>query len=412
MKNKSQRPPTRSKLPVLRQLCHLIPPHLVSQLARDLGAEKLARTFSHWSHVVALLYAQLVHAISLNDVCDSLRLHSGPLSSVRGATPPSKNGFSHANRERDPALAEALFWKMLAHLQSLCPALAGRAGRRLAGRFTRTIHIVDSTTIELIASCLDWARHRRRKAAAKCHLRLDLQSFLPRFILLDSARHADGHHAWAVCAGLRAGEIVLFDRAYVDFLHLRELTGRGVWWVTRAKENHQFHVVKKLWQKPAGKILRDDLVLLKVPATRALHPERLRRIVALVEVDGQEVAMTFLTNHLEWAAASVVALYKCRWQIEVFFKQIKQTLQLADFLGNSARAVRWQVWTALLVYVLLRYLAAASQWGHSLARLWAVTRAALWLRLDLRALLRSYGTAGGSFRMLGAPEQAYLPGMG
>lgn len=411
MKKKSQRPPTRSKLPVLRQLCHLIPPHLVAQLARDLGAEKLARTFSHWSHVVALLYAQLVHSISLNDVCDSLRLHSGPLSALRGATTPSKNGLSHANKERDPALAEALFWKMLAHLRGLCPALGGRAGRRWAGRFTRTIHIVDSTTIELIASCLDWARHRRRKAAAKCHLRLDLQSFLPRFVLLDSARHADGHHARAVCAGLRAGEIVLFDRAYVDFAHLLDLTRRGVSWVTRAKENHQFRVVKKLLRKPAGKILRDDLVLLAVPATRVLHPVRLRRVVALVEVDGQEVEMTFLTNHLEWAAASVVALYKCRWQIEVFFKQIKQTLQLADFLGNSARAVRWQVWTALLVYVLLRYLAAASQWGHSLARLWAVTRSALWLRLDLRALLEGYGTAGGSFRMLAAPEQAYLPGM-
>ena len=283
-KKKTQRPPTRSKLPVLRQLCLLIPPHLVAQLARDLGADKLARTFSHWSHVVALLYAQLPHAISLNDVGDSLRLHSGPLSALRGATPPSKNGLSHANNERDPALAEALFWKMLAHLRG--PALDGRAGRRWAGGFTRTIHLVDLTTLELIASCLDWAKHRRRKAAAKCHLRLDLQSFLPRFALLDSARHTDGYHAHAVCAGLRAGEIVLFDRAYVDFAHLLDLTRRGVCWVTRAKENRQFRVVKKLLKKPAGKILRDDLVLLAIPATRSLHPLRLRRVVALVEVDG------------------------------------------------------------------------------------------------------------------------------
>jgi hypothetical protein len=181
MKKQTPRPPTRAKLPVLGQLCHLIPPHLVAQLARGLGAEKLARSFRHWSHGVALLYAQLVHAISLNDVCDSLRLHAGPLSAVRGATPPSKNGLSHANQERDPALAEALFWKMRAHLRGLCPARAGRAGRRWAGRFTRTMHIVDSTTVERIASCLDWAKHRRRKAAAKCHPRLDLQSFPPPF---------------------------------------------------------------------------------------------------------------------------------------------------------------------------------------------------------------------------------------
>ena len=389
MKNKSRPQPTRSKFSILRQLCNFIPPHLVAKLARDHGVDEQARSFSPWSHVVALFFAQLTHAIGLNDVCDSLRLHSGPLSALRGATPPSKNGLSHANKHRDPALAEDLFWQVLAHLKSLCPAFAGRAGRRLAGRFTRTIHVVDSTTVELIASCLDWAKHRRRKAAAKCHLRLDLQSFLPRFVLVDTARHADGHHARAVCAGLRAGEIVLFDRAYVDFAHLYDLGQRGVWWVTRAKESHQFRVVKKLLAKPAGKILRDDLVRLKVPATRAGHPAPLRRVVALVEVDGQEVEMTFLTNHLEWAAASVVALYKQRWQIEVFFKQIKQTLQLADFLGNSARAVRWQIWTALLVYVLLRLQAVVSGWGSSFVRLWAVVRAGLWLKLDLRCLLKS-----------------------
>jgi len=396
----------------LRQLCNLIPNHLVPKLAREHGVAARARSFSPWSQLVALLYAQFTHALGLNDVCDALDLHSGPLSAIRGATAPSRNGFSHANRQRNPALAEDLFWQMLARLKSLCPAFAGGAGRRLAGRFTRSIHVVDSTVIELIASCLDWAKHRRRKAAAKCHVRLDLQSFLPRFVPLDSARHADGHHARAVCAGLRAGEIVLFDRAYVDFVHLAELTKRGVFWVTRAKENHQFRVVKKLLRPPEGKILRDDLVLLKVPATRARHPGRLRRVVARVEVDGKEVEMTFLTNHLQWAAASVTALYKERWGIEVFFKQLKQTLQLADFLGNSANAVRWQVWTALLVYLLLRFQAVVSQWGGSLIRLWAVVRAGLWLKLDLCALLKSYGTAGGARRLLGRPEAAYLPGFG
>jgi hypothetical protein len=107
----------------------------------------------------------------------------------------------------------------------------------------------------------------------------------------------------------------------------------------------------------------------------------------------------------------VADLYKCRWQIEVFFKQIKQTLQLADFLGNSANAVRWQVWIALLVYVLLRFQAWASNWNGSFIRLWASVRSALWLKLDLVSLLKSYGTAGGSFRLIGQPEQAYLPGL-
>ncbi len=411
MKKTSTATPTRSKLSVFRQLCNLIPTHLVSQLARATGVEARSRSFKPWSHVVSLLFAQFTHAVGLNDVSDSLRLHSGPLAAIRGATPPSRNGLSSANRHRPAAMAEQLFWKTLAQRQALSPAFgAGRGGKRLAHRFKTAIHVVDATTIQLIAGCLDWARHRRRKAAAKCHLRLDLHSFLPRFALVDTARDNDAKRAREVCAGIRAGEIVLFDKAYVDFAHLHDLNQRGVFWVTRAKDNLQFKVVKRRIKKPQGPILRDDQILLPVAQSRADYPRRLRRVVALVEVDGGEREMVFLTNNLEWAASTVAGLYRCRWQIEVFFKQIKQPLQLADFLGNSANAVRWQVWTALLTYVLLRYQAFRSRWGSSFVRLWTCVRAALWLKLDAVALLKSYGTAGGDFRLLGQPEAAYLPG--
>jgi hypothetical protein len=411
MKRNNRRSPTRSKLSVFRQLCNLIPPHLVAQLARDTGVDRLTRSFSAWSHVVSLLFAQFTHAIGLNDVCDALRLHSGPISAIRGATPPSRNGLSTANRDRSAELPEQLFWKMLAHLESVSPAFgSGRGGKRLMHRFKTPIHIVDATTIQLVASCLDWAKHRRRKAAAKCHLRLDLHSFLPRFVLIDTARDNDAKRAREVCAAIRPGEIVLFDKAYVDFAHLHDLHERDVFWVTRAKDNLQFKVVKKRIKKPEGKILRDDEIRLTGTRGRAEHPQRMRRVVALVEVDGVEREMVFLTNNFEWAASTVAELYRCRWQIEVFFKQIKQTLQLADFLGNSANAVRWQVWTALLVYVLLRYQAFLSNWGSSFVRLWTCVRAALWLKLDSVALLKSYGTAGGDFRLLGQPEAAYLPG--
>ena len=120
--------------------------------------------------------------------------------------------------------------------------------------------------------------------------------------------------------------------------------------------------------------------------------------------------MVFLTNNLEWAASSVADLYRCRWTIEVFFKQVKQTLQLSDFLGHSANAVRWQIWTALLVYLLLRYMAFLSAWEHSFTRLFTMVRSVLWRKLDLRELLTSYGTAGGSFRFIGAPQAAYFAG--
>ncbi len=129
-------------------------------------------------------------------------------------------------------------------------------------------------------------------------------------------------------------------------------------------------------------------------------PELMRRVVALVTLDGEEREMVFLTNNLEWSPRSVADLYRCRWQIEVFFKQIKQTLQLADFLGYNANAVRWQVWMALLAYLLLRYLSYLSKWSHSFTRLFTILRAVLWARLDLLDLLGCYGTAKGSFRNL------------
>lgn len=198
-------------------------------LARETGAEAQARTFSPWSHVVSLIFAQISHAIGLNDVCDALRLSSGPLSALRGATPPSRNNLSHANKHRDASLAQKLFWKVLEHLQTLSPEFVrGKRGRGITRRFRRVIHLVDSTTIQLVASCMDWAKHRRRKAAAKCHLRLDLQSFLPRFVIIDTARDNDARRAREVCAGIQPGEIVIFDKAYLDFAHLFALAMAGI----------------------------------------------------------------------------------------------------------------------------------------------------------------------------------------
>jgi DDE family transposase/uncharacterized protein DUF4372 len=371
----------------------------------------MARSFSAWSHVVSMLFAQLTHAIGLNDVCDALRLQSGPLSALRGATPPSRNNLSHANKRRDAALAERLFWAVLDHVQKLSPGFAaGRHGKGLARRFRRVIHVVDSSTIALIASCIDWAQHRRRKAAAKLHVRLDLHSLLPRFVLVESAKAADSIRAAEVCAGVKPGEIVIFDRAYVDFVHLGVLNEDGVFWVTRSKESLSFRVVKKLPKATDKRILSDQLVMLKNKDSHANYPRLIRRVRALVEVAGQEREMEFLSNNIHWSAGSVADLYRCRWQIEVFFKQIKQSLQLCDFLGNSANAVRWQVWTALLLYVLMRFLCLMSNWSHSFTRLFTLLRAALWRKIHLWDLLRFCGTAGGHFRYLATPQNAYFPG--
>ncbi len=406
MKKKKTINPTRSQFTILRQICKLIPRDEATRIARKTGAEDKARTFSTWSHVVSLLHAQLSHSIGLNDLCDSLQLHSGPLSTV-GATPPSRNGLSTANRERPAEMAEQLFWSVLGHLGKLSPRFIAGRSRGRAFRFKMPIHVVDSTVLELVANNMDWAQHRRRKAAAKTHLRLNLQSVLPGFVIVDTADEHDNVRAREVCAGVQSGEIVLFDKGYVDFAHLRDLDRRGVFWVTRAKENMACDVVEAMPLSSDPKILRDEIVILRNPNKPA--PELMRRVFALVEVDGEEREMTFLTNNLKWSPRSVADLYRCRWQIEVFFKQIKQTLQLADFLGNNANAVRWQVWMALLVYLLLRYLSHLSRWAQSFTRLFTIIRAVLWSKLDLSDLLKCYGTAGGSFRHLAQPEQAYFP---
>jgi Transposase DDE domain/Domain of unknown function (DUF4372) len=406
--NKLKMAPARSQFSILRQICNFIPPHEVSKIARTSGAQDKSRTFTPWSHVVSLVYGQLTHSLGLNDLCDSLQLHSGPLASVRGATAPSRNGLSNANRERPADMAEQLFWRVMEHLGQQSPGFVAGRRRGAAFRFKMPIHVVDTTVMELVANCMDWAKHRRRKAAAKTHMRLNLQSLLPNFAIIDTAGEHDNKRAWELCAGVKSGEIVLFDKGYVDFGHLRDLDQRGAFWVTRAKDNLAYEVVKRMPRSNDDKILRDEIIVLRDPNKPA--PELMRRIVAVVEVDGQEREMTFLTNNLEWSPRSVADLYRCRWQIEVFFKQIKQTLQLADFLGHNANAVRWQVWMALLVYVLLRYLSFVSLWAHSFTRLFTILRAVLWTKLDLMKLLDCYGTAKGSFRNLARPEQAYFPG--
>ena len=401
------------KYTMLKQVCNLIPPHLVNRLATEHGVDRKSRTFTPWSHVVALLYAHLTHAIGLNDVCDSLKMHKGALATIRGATPPTRNNLSHANKVRDAAMAEGLYWAVMEALMEQSPNFAtGKIRSGYLRRFHKAIHAVDSTTIKLVANCLDWAKHRRRKAAAKCHLRLNLQSFLPCCAIIDTAKFHDASQARDVCAGIQAGEIVVFDKAYIDFNHLFELTQRGVFWVSRAKDNLQYRVVEKRTPGAHGRVLRDEIIEFKNYYSQQFYPQYLRLVEAIVEVKGEDVKMVFLTNHLEWSPWTVTELYRCRWDIEVFFKEIKQTLQLSDFLGHNANAVRWQMWMGLLVHLLLRYLAFLSTWGHSFTRLFTVTRAVLWRYFNLIDLLDSYGTAKPPGRICGCPEQAYLPGFG
>ena len=359
-----------------------------------------------------MIYAQISQARSLNEVCDGLGLYRTSLGAMRGALAPARNTLSHANRKRDSRFAEDLFWEVLNDLQRRVPAFGQSPRQGLGWRFRRAIHVVDATVIVLLCSCLDWAGYRRQKAAAKIHLRMDWRSMLPQCVLIDPAREPEVIRARELCAGLRRGEIALFDKGYTDFGHFADLNARGVFFVTRAKEDLHYRV-KKRRKRPEPtsdvEVLEDAEVLLTSKSTRKLYGPRLRRVHARVVLDGKSRELVFLTNNFQWSAHSVADLYRCRWQIEVFFKQLKQTLQVTEFLGQSKNAVTWQIWMALLTYVLVRFQAHLSRWTHSFTRLFALIRAGLWRHLHICQLL---ATLNGTARTrANDPPCSWLPGL-
>lgn len=404
---------TQGQFNILKQICEHIPGHLVSKAAHEFDVDKRSRTFTPWSHLVSLMYAQLSHSLSLNDVCDSMNTHSGKLTKVRGAVAPKKNTLSYANTHRDPRMAEKVFWDTLRHLQAQHPSFGKRRKYKQFPRgFKKIISAIDSSTISLVANHMDWAKHRRRKAAAKLHLTLDLETFLPRFAVVEKAKHHDSTLAKALSADLKPGEIATFDKAYIKFAFLHRLTQRGVFWVGRAKDNMQYETIERRTIKAGSKIIRDELISLTNDNSLQQYPESFRLVESLVNVNGKEKQMIFITNNMDWAPSSVCDLYKCRWGIEVFFKEMKQSLKLTDFLGYSANAVQWQIWTALLTYLLVRFISYAGQWAHSFKRLFTVLRALLWHNFNLFEHLRKfYGTARGPCKIRSVPSQAFLPGL-
>ena len=362
-----------NNMAVLGQIVKHIPKKLIDRLKNKYQIQ--TRSFSATSHVVTMLYAQLSHALSLNDIQDCLRFHKGYLTQIRDCTPPSRNGLAHANATRDARMAEELFRTVFNDLKERYPDFL-KGNRQYPGypwRFKRSIHVVDSSTIQLIAKCMNWAKYREQKAAAKMHLDLDLRSFLPNFAIVKSAKDSDPKTAWELCAPIRAGEIVVFDKAYVDFAHLWHLDQRGVIWITRSKENLCFEVVgqqlseeeiqqakhmreHKIFMGQQPIVLSDCRIKLTSENTSGKYPAELRKVDACVQLNGEPHEMSFITNNMKWSPYSICELYAGRWGIEVFFKEIKQTLQLADFLGTGENAIKWQIWTALLAYLLLRFI--------------------------------------------------------
>ena len=313
VKNKHQN--TTERLTVLGQFCKLIPKYSLAKVCAELNKEGIkiaARAFSVWSHIVSMIYCHMAHCISLNDICDGLQNFKGNLNDIRNATAPHRNTLSHANRTRDIALIKKLFWKTLEYYQQTHPNFFTQGARsyfRLPRRFKRAIRAIDSTTIELIAKCMDWAKHRKHKAAAKVHVALDLISFIPIRVVTDSANHHDGSYMSELCGNMKSGDIAVMDRAYVDYKQLDTLTEQGVFWVTRSKSNMKVKVIRELNKgrkntPQEGKephypiILKDEEVELTGKTSHKRYPRSFRHVSAIVpDSNGKEITVSFLS---EW----------------------------------------------------------------------------------------------------------------
>jgi hypothetical protein len=339
-------------------------------LVQQHQAERHARGFASWDQFVAMLFCQRGRAQSLREICGGLAATEGKLKHLGVRRAPVRATLAYANPHRPWQLYEAVFHQLL----SRCRILPG--GHRF--RFKNKLVSMDSTTIDLCASLFDWARFKRTKGAVKLHLLLDHDGYLPAFACITDGKASDICVARQLCFAPGTG--VVMDRGYVDFRWWQSLTSQGVFFVTRFKSDVSYDVVQfQTLDRPLPQhrpIRADQVVRLRTSKTGA-ETALYRRIVLWVEDKQQE--MVFFTNHLDWGATTVTAVYQDRWQIESFFKSLKQLLRGKTFVGTSANALKTQLWTALIAILLLKYLQLRATFGWSLSK---QTAAGLWLWLD------------------------------
>jgi hypothetical protein len=341
---------------------------------RRYGAEKGSKGFRCWDQFVAMLFCQLGGAHSLREICGGLATALGKLNHLGIREAPKRSTLAYANKHRPWELYEEVFHSLLA----CCREEAAAHQRRF--RFKNPLRSLDSTTIDLCLAAFDWARFRRAKGAIKLHLLLDHQGCLPCWALVTEGKTHDVRPARTLA--FEPGTIVAMDRAYVDYRLFAGWTEGGVYFVTRAKSNMDYAVVEKRDVPERGNVLADEIIELS-GVRGADCPHRLRRIVVWDAGRGREIEL--LTNILHLAASTVGTIYKDRWQIELFFKALKQTLKIKTFVGTSRSAVKIQVWTALIAMLLLKFLQLKSTFGWSLSNLAAMLRMNLLTYRDLWA---------------------------
>jgi hypothetical protein len=360
---------------IFSQLLQLFPRLEFQHLVAITQAERHAKGFTCWGQFVAMLFCQLGRAHSLREITGGLRSCEGKLKHL-GITAPSHSTLAYANEHRPWELYQQVFLQLFDRCRV---QVVGKKKFRFKNKLTS----MDSTTIDLCLEMFDWAKFRTTKGAIKLHLLLDHDGYLPSFAVITEGNVSDVKVARQFHFDL--GSIVADDRGYTDYALWGQWTAEGVYFVTRMKDNALYEVVGENDVPKNSHVLKDEMIELRGPKAIEKCPYPLRRI-EVYDPEKEEV-LVILTNNFKLGATTIAAIYKERWQIEIFFKALKQNLKIKTFVGTSANAVKIQIWTALIAMLILRFLQLRSQFNWSLSNLVALLRMNLFTHRDLWAWL-------------------------
>ena len=325
--------------------------------------ERYSKGFKSWDQFVAMLFCQLAQAKSLREISGGLACCMGKLRHLGISAAPSKSTLSYANKNRSWKLYRDLFYETLDFCRKASPG-------KHKFRFKNKLLSLDSTTISLCLNLFPWAEFRRTKGAVKLHLLLDHDGYLPSYAYISNGKKHDA--TFAKRFPLAPGSIVTMDRGYTDYKLFAFWTAQKIFFVTRLKENASYEVLSERELPLRRNILSDEIIKFKGYYARRDCPFPLRRVVVWDAQNKREIVL--LTNHHDFGATTISAIYKDRWQIELFFKAIKQNLRIKTFVGTTENALYIQIWAALIAILLIKFLQLKSKFGWSLSNLVAFLR--------------------------------------
>lgn len=330
---------------------------------RETKAEKGVKGFGCWEQFVAMLFCQLGQAHSLREICGGLATCFGKLKHLGIEHTPKRSTLSYANEHRPWELYKEIFYQFLGKCQQMT-----RGKKKF--RFKNKLLLLDASMIPLCVSLFNWGRYKQTKGAIKLHLLLDHEGYLPVFAHITEGREREFSTARKL--SLPKGSIVAIDRGYIDYALFGKWNEEGVYFVTRERVGARFRVTENRSVPENRNILKDQTIELVDYDSRKNYPHPLRRIEVWDKENERKI--TFLTNQHEFGATTISSIYKDRWQIEIFFKTIKQNLKIKTFVGTSFNAIMTQIWTALIAILVLKYLKLRSKVSWSVSNLVAMLR--------------------------------------